>query len=78
MLAFRLGLHQVTLFWFNNLIALKMFKQQIPRPERFAAVSASTLHPCAFAVPLRYLRYACKPEFLKNVVADMTAEARGQ
>ena len=34
--------------------------------------------PTAFAVLLRYLRYACKPEFLKTVVADMTAEAHGQ
>ena len=34
--------------------------------------------PTAFAVLLRYLRYACKPEFLKNVVAELTAEARGQ
>ncbi len=34
--------------------------------------------PTAFAVLLRYLRFACKPDFLKTVVADMTAEAHGQ
>ena len=34
--------------------------------------------PTTFAVLLRYLSYASKPEFLKSVVADMTAEARGQ
>ena len=34
--------------------------------------------PTTFAVLLRYLRYARKPEFLTTVVADMTAEARGQ
>ena len=33
--------------------------------------------PTTFAVLLRYLRYARKPEFLTTVVADMTAEARG-
>lgn len=32
--------------------------------------------PAAFAVILRYLRYACKPEFLTSALAGMTEEDR--